>query len=119
MSVPRPAASPFDDGMFVATTRHVNLRAQAHLTDIDALVTRVLKISGSQDALTRAAKGFASKESQITSTALALKSIGNSVARLDAQATRLTEETKKVSELTQSVRGAASKQATDESTVTL
>lgn len=37
--------------MMAATARHMNLRAQAHLTDIDALVHRVLKLSASNEVI--------------------------------------------------------------------
>eukprot|EP00035_Acanthoeca_spectabilis_P038804 m.56356 g.56356 ORF g.56356 m.56356 type:complete len:119 (-) comp9300_c0_seq1:18095-18451(-) len=111
--------SPFEDGMFVATTRHVNLRAQAHLTDVDALVSRLIKISGAEDGLSKCAKSFATRESQITNTALAIRSAGTSVSRLDAQAGRLGETVEKVSALTQSVKDSASNRSTEDSTVTL
>mmetsp|Transcript_19190 Transcript_19190/g.26981 ORF Transcript_19190/g.26981 Transcript_19190/m.26981 type:complete len:119 (+) Transcript_19190:178-534(+) len=111
--------SPFEDGMFLATTRHLNLRAQAHLTDVDALVTRLIKISGSEEGLTKCAKSFAARESQITNTALAIRSTGTSVARLDSLAGRLDEAVGKVAALTQSVKDSASNRSTEDATVTL
>eukprot|EP00037_Helgoeca_nana_P013947 m.129200 g.129200 ORF g.129200 m.129200 type:complete len:119 (-) comp22313_c0_seq2:386-742(-) len=111
--------SPFEDGMFMATTRHVNFRAQTHLTDVDSLVTRLIKISGAEDGLAKCVKTFATREAQISATALAIKSTGNSVARLDAQAGRLSNTVEKVARLTESVQDSASSKVTDDATVTL
>eukprot|EP00041_Stephanoeca_diplocostata_P017150 m.341360 g.341360 ORF g.341360 m.341360 type:complete len:111 (+) comp20608_c0_seq3:210-542(+) len=88
--------------MMAATARHMNLRAQAHLTDIDGLVHRVLKLSTSNETILRSAKDFSSKDSQLNGTWQALKSVRNSTVRMSEQQDRLQGVTEKVDALIKS-----------------
>eukprot|EP00039_Didymoeca_costata_P001201 m.50553 g.50553 ORF g.50553 m.50553 type:complete len:126 (-) comp10678_c0_seq4:395-772(-) len=91
-----------------STAEHMNVRVQAHLNAIAQIANRVVKSSGSNEILMRAAKQFAAHDMHISNTQATIGSMENVTKMIDSEGDAIKEYAQPITLLQKSAKHAAS-----------